>query len=179
MPPNSQSPSSERGGDPRANPKKSTSAADQEFVVTREFFDQFFEKPMPTSSFHDLVQKGRILPWNGMRGRYLLNGSLKRLGLPALTELPSELPKRSLEDITRFGFTLIDHNLFPPPPWVLTRDIMDIGEADLSRRLSDQYRDRVEAFDSNELKLAYFGGVLDAAFKDEEDGGALGWAARI
>lgn len=51
------------------------------FVVTREFFDQFFEKPMPTGSFHDLVHKGKVIPWQLMRGCYYANESLCRLGL--------------------------------------------------------------------------------------------------
>lgn len=39
-----------------------------EFIVSREFFNRYFEKPLPKSAFHDLVNRGRILQWPAMRG---------------------------------------------------------------------------------------------------------------
>ena len=140
-----------------------------EFIVSREFFDQYFERPLPQSSFHDLVNKGQIIPWPQMRGRFLANESLRRLKLPKISKLPDYERVRSLEDIVRFGFTLIDHTLFPAPPWLLAEEMIDIQEGDHARRISEQYRDAVEALDSAQLKLAYFAGVLDAVFKGEAD----------
>jgi hypothetical protein len=37
-----------------------------EFAVTREAFNRYFEKPMPTSTFHDFVNKGKIVPMKGI-----------------------------------------------------------------------------------------------------------------
>ena len=62
-----------------------------EFIVSREFFNRYFEKPLPKSAFHDLVNRGRILPWTAMRGRYLLNKSLHRMGLPTVEKLPNKV----------------------------------------------------------------------------------------
>ena len=36
---------------------------------------------LPTSTFHDLVNKGKITPFKHIRGMYYLNASLRRLGL--------------------------------------------------------------------------------------------------
>lgn len=118
--------------------KKSNAYDGPEFVVTSEFFDRFFEKPMPTSTFHGLVNKACIIPWHGMRGKYLLNASLHRMKLPTVDKLPREEPKRSLEDITRFAFTLIDSDLFPAPSWLLS---VEFGEA-----LFYQWREFVVSF---------------------------------
>ncbi len=135
-----------------------------EFVVTREAFNRYFEKPMPTSSFHDLVKKGKITKFKPMRGHFLLNDSLRRLGLREVRELPQPPPAPSLDDIVRLAFTLIDRNLFPEPSWLLHVEAIDAKDADHATRLADRCRDKVEAFDHVELKLAYFQGVLDWAF---------------
>ena len=140
-----------------------------EFIVSREFFDQFFEKPLPQSSFHDCVNKGRIIPWPGMRGRFLVNESLRRMGLPKISEIPKEKKVRSLEDLTRFAFTLIDVLLFPAPSWLLAEETINLVDGDHACRVADQHRDSVEALSSPDLKLAYFSGVLDAVFLAEED----------
>ncbi len=62
----------------------------RDFVVEKECFDHFFSKGIPNSTFHDLVNKGRIIPAPGLRGRYLLNASLLRLGLPEAHEIPGK-----------------------------------------------------------------------------------------
>ena len=79
-----------------------------EIVVRREGFDSFFDPPLAPSSFHDLVNKGKIVPMKGMRGFYLLNESLRKMGLPEVSEMPSAPRKRSLEDIARLAFTLVE-----------------------------------------------------------------------
>jgi len=134
-----------------------------EFVVTRESFNRYFEKPLPTSTFHDLVNKGKITPFKFMRGHYLLNDSLRRLGLRQVRELPKPPPAPSLDDIVRLAFCLIDRKLFPEPAWLLHVEAIHAKDADHAVRLADRYRDRVGAFDNAELKLAYFQGVLDWA----------------
>ena len=150
-------------GDNVPVPERKSHAYDgPEFVVTREFFDRYFEKPMPASTFHDLVNRGRIIPWANMRGRYLLNASLHRMNLPTVEKFPGEKPKRSLEDITRLAFTLIDPGLFPAPSWLLDAEVLDGLECDHARRLAEQYRRGVGSYSSPEEKLGYFGGVLDA-----------------
>jgi hypothetical protein len=90
---------------------KASSSDGPEFIVTRESFDRFFERPVPSSTFHDQVDKGNILRWPELRRRYYLNASLRRLGLPTVTELPEAARKWSLEDIASLAFTLIE----PPP----------------------------------------------------------------
>lgn len=99
--------------------KQAPSIVGHEFIVYREFFDRYFERPLPTSTFHDFVNKGKILALSPTRGRYCLNASLQRLGLPTVSDLPRASPSRSLEDICRLAFTLIDPLLFPAPSWLL------------------------------------------------------------
>jgi hypothetical protein len=140
-----------------------------EIVVRREGFDGFFDPPLATSSFHDLVNKGKIVPMNGMRGFYLLNESLRRMGLQEVSELPSAARKRSLEDLTRLAFTLIDPQLFPAPSWLLIEEKIPLVDAEHARRLADEYREKVHALTNVRLKLAYFQGVLDAQVMLEKE----------
>lgn len=134
-----------------------------EFVVKRESFNRYFEKPLPTSTFHKLVSEGKIKRFKHMEGFFYLNDSLRRMGLREVRELPKPPSGPSLEDIVRLAFTLIDRNLFPEPAWLLYVDAIDAKDADHATRLADRCRDKVEAFDHVELKLAYFQGVLDWA----------------
>ena len=78
--------------------------------------------------------------------------------------------KRSVEDIVRLAFTMIDHELFPPPSWMLFEENMDPRDTDYARRMADQHRKAVEAQNSTTLKLAYFQGVLDWAAMMEAEG---------
>jgi hypothetical protein len=145
----------------RINGSSATTSDYPEFIVSREHFNRYFEKPLPTSTFHDLVNKGKILPMKGMRGFYLLNDSLRRLGLREVRELPKPVARRSLEDIVRLAFTLIDRNLFPAPSWLLPVEAIELRDADHARNLASRYRDKVASYRHVELKLAYFHGVLD------------------
>lgn len=99
-----------------------------------------------------------------MRGHYLLNDSLRRLGLPEVCELPKPPPEPNLEGIVRLAFTLIDPKLFPAPSWLLYVDAINGKDADHAARIAEQHRDAVQACSHVELKLAYFQGVIDAAF---------------
>jgi len=149
--------------------KKSKLYDGPEFIVTREFFDRYFEKPMPSSTFHDLVDKARILHWPEMRGRYLLNASLHRMGLPTVDTLPHDVPKHSVENVLRLAFSLIDTTVFPLPSWLLSSDVIDAVEWDHARRLAVQHRDEVERCSSPEDKQCYLSGVLDAAYMLDAD----------
>jgi len=134
-----------------------------EFVVTRGAFNRYFEKPLPNSTFHDLVNKGKITPFKAMRGHYLLNDSLRRLGLPEVRSLPTAPAQPGLEGIVRLAFSLIDRTLFPEPSWLLAADEIHAKDADHAVRLADQHRAQVEGYENAELKIAYFQGVLDWA----------------
>ena len=85
----------------------------------------FPHKSLPRSTFHDLDNKGRIVPIKELRGYYLLNPSLRKLGLPQVSELPNAPESRSMEDIIRLAFTLIDPSLFPEPACLLQAEIID------------------------------------------------------
>ena len=123
----------------------------------------FFSPSLPSSTFHDFVKKGKIVPMEDIRGFFLLNDSLRRLGLREVRELPKPPSAPRLDDIVRLAFTLIDRNIFPEPSWLLHVEAIDVKDADHATRLANQCRDKVEAFDHVELKLAYFQGVLDWA----------------
>lgn len=53
-----------------------------EFGVRWETIGSFFSPPLASSTFYDLVNKGKIVPMKGLRGFYCLNDSLRRLRLP-------------------------------------------------------------------------------------------------
>jgi hypothetical protein len=97
----------------------------------------------------------------GMRGFYTLNDSLRRLGLREVRELPKPMAGRSLEDIVRLAFTLIDRKLFPEPSWLLPVETIDLRDVNHAQRLAARYRLKVASYKHVELKLAYFQGVLD------------------
>jgi hypothetical protein len=148
---------------------KSSPTGNPEYAVRRETISRYFEPPLPRSTFHDFVNKGIIIPMKGLRGFYLLNASLSRLGLREVPKLPAAPAKRSLEDIVRLAFSLIDPLLFPPPTWLLTAEELDLKDVEHARLLADQHREAVNAFNVAELKIAYLGGVLDAQVMIAED----------
>ncbi len=47
-----------------------------------------FDKPLPRSTFHDMVNRGTIVPMKGLKGFYKLNESLCRMGLKPVPSLP-------------------------------------------------------------------------------------------
>lgn len=145
-----------------SNPASSTSDV-PEYVVSRESFDRYFDKPMPTSTFHDLVNKGKIIPFKHMRGRFLLNASLRRLGLREVSELPQPPSELSLEDIVRLAFSLIDPLLFSEPSWMLHREAIPAKDAEHAIQLYERHHLDVAAMDDPHTKLAYLQGVLDWA----------------
>lgn len=70
-----------------------------EFAVRRETISRYLEPQLSRSTFHDFVNKGTIIPMKGVRGFYLLNTSLRRLGLRDVANLTVDKPTRSMEDI--------------------------------------------------------------------------------
>ncbi len=157
---------------PTAQPTKSAETK-PEFIVSREFFNRFFEKPLPTATFYDKVNEGQIIPWPEMRGRYFLNASLRRLRLPPVHELPKVMSPNQ-EDLVRLAFSLIDQHLFPAPPWLLAVDALNFEDMAKATKIVRTHRDEVAQRDHYLLKLAYFQGVLDAAVmtaKSESGGG--------
>jgi hypothetical protein len=76
-----------------------------EYAVRAEVIGRFFFPPLASSTFHDFVKKGKIVPMKGIRGYYLLNvlnASLRRLGLREISKLP-ELPLRRDLSISSVG----------------------------------------------------------------------------
>ena len=146
----------------KALPKSKSDSDCPEFIVTRQAFERYFDKPLPTSTFHDLVSKGKIIPMKQMRGFYYLNDSLRRLGLREVQELPRPADAPSLEDVVRLAFSMIDPRLFPPPSWLLRVESLDGKDVDHAILIARQHGDFVQSFDHIELKLAYFQGVLDS-----------------
>jgi hypothetical protein len=155
------------GGAMASKSTKEAPTACPEFAVRRETISAYFHPPHPSSTFHDFVNKGKIIPMKGIRGFYLLNASLRRLGLREVPGLPKDPTERSMEDIIRLAFSLIDPLAFPPPSWLLAVETIDMKDADHARRIADQHREAVDALDNVHLKIAYQGGVLDAQFMAE------------
>jgi hypothetical protein len=106
----------------------------------------------------------------GIRGFYLLNASLRRLGLREVRELPQPPSTPSLEDIVRLASTMIDPDLFPEPYWIQNVESIDAKDIDHAIRLVEQHRDTVQSYEQVELKLAYLQGVLDSVFIQADSG---------
>ena len=108
----------------------------------------------------------------GLRGFYLLNASLKRMGLREVPSLPVEPLTRSIEDIQRLAFTLIDPVIFPMPPWVLVADELEPRDLDHAKHLANLLRPEMESLQSIQEKIAFASGALDA--QAEVDAGVIG-----
>lgn len=141
---------------------KSPQTGYPEFAVRRETISRYFEPPLPRSTFHDFVNKGIIIPMKGIRGFYLLNASLRRLGLREVPRLPEDPAMRSIEDIVRLAFSFIDSDLFPPPSWMLVVEKLELRDVEHAQLLANLHRKEVNALNSVVLKIAYLEGVLDA-----------------
>ena len=144
-------------------PRSSTGSKDfPEFAVRAEVIIGFTQPPISRSTFHELVNKNRIVPVEFLRGYYYLNASLKLLGLKPTRTLPSPPPSPEPEDIVRLAFSLIDQTLFPPPAWLLSVAGIEAKDADHARLIAKAHHDEVAACESTQAKLAYLQGVLDA-----------------
>jgi hypothetical protein len=134
-----------------------------EFAVRAETISRFFSPPLASSTFHDFVNKGKIVPMKGIRGFYLLNDSLRRLGLREVPELPQDVPARTAEEIIRLAFHVIDPEVFAVPSWLLNVEAIDDADLHHAELIVAQHAERVAELADDRLKLAYLQGVLDAA----------------
>lgn len=132
-----------------------------EFGVRKEDICAFFSPPMPSSTFHDRVNDGIIVPIKGMRGFYKLNDSLRRLGLREVPEIPQKVASRTTEDIIRMAFHTIDPDVFPPPSWLLDVEAIAGCDADHATLLMERYSDVLAGVGSDREKHAFLQGVLD------------------
>ena len=142
-----------------------------EWVVCRDGISAFFDPPLPSSTFYDLVEKGPIVPMKGIRGRYLLNESLRRMGLREVSAITKSNPKLSIEQVIRFAFCLIDSDVFPEPSWMLEDEAIEMALFDHARVIVEQHAEKVMELVLPNLKLAYLQGVLDAKHLEEKECG--------
>lgn len=140
-----------------------------EFAVRRDGFNRYFDKPLPTSTFHDKVNEGIIVPLKGLKGFYKLNDSLARLGLRPVMKLPDPLPTRTTDDIIRLAFHAIDPEVFPAPSWLLDAEVIDGADANHAELLVAKHTADVAKLGSDREKHAYLQGALDAAFMRAAD----------
>jgi hypothetical protein len=140
-----------------------------EFAVRRDGFSRYFDKPLPTSTFHDKVNEGIIIPLKGLKGFYKLNDSLARLGLRPVMKLPDPLPTRTTDEIIRLAFHAINPEVFPAPSWLLDAEAIDGTDASHAALLVEKHATHVAKLDSDQEKQAYLQGVLDAAFMLAQD----------
>jgi hypothetical protein len=143
-----------------------------EFGVRKEAICNFFTPPMPSSTFHDRVNEGIIVPIKSMRGFYKLNDSLRRLGLREVPEVPRKVSPRTTEDIIRLAFHAIDPLLFPPPSWLQDVEVIDGLDADHATVLMERYADAVAALDTAGEKHSFMQGVLDIDYMSRNNLGA-------
>ena len=135
-----------------------------EFGVRKEVICNFFSPPMPSSTFHDRVNEGIIVPIKCMRGFYKLNDSLRRLGLREVPKLPFEVPARTPEEIIRLAFTGIDPEVFDPPSWQLEVEAIDAADVHHAQSIIALHGAHVAQLPDDRSKRGYLQGVLDAAF---------------
>ncbi len=143
-----------------------------EYAVRAEVIGRFFSPPLASSTFHDFVNKGKIVPLKGIRGFYKLNDSLRRLGLREVAEMPEKVPSRTPEEIIRLAFCSIDPGVFHAPSSFLDVDVIDSTDFLHAERIFEQHFRHVEELDNDRLKHAYLQGVLDAADAQEAERGA-------
>ncbi len=146
--------------------RKQSPFAGPEFAVRREKFDSFFDKPLPRSTFHDMVNRGIIIPMKGLKGFYKLNESLFRMGLKPVSSLPDAPIDRTTEEIVRLAFSMIDPELFPAPSWLLSVASISGRDANHAVLISEKHSPDVLALPSHIEKIHYLQGVLDACHMD-------------
>lgn len=134
-----------------------------EYAVRAEVIGRFFSPPLASSTFHDFVNKGKITPMKGIRGLYLLNDSLRRLGLREVAKLPEESPARTPEEIIRFAFHLMDPEVFEAPSWLLHVEAIDAKDLHHVESIIALHTDAESLLTDDRSKQAYLQGVLDAA----------------
>ena len=135
---------------------------------------RYFKPTISNTTFYELVNKGVIVPFKHLRGSFMLNESLRRMGLREVPDTPEDNPPILLKDLTWLAFTLLDPVVFPAPPWMLLHDKIDIQVYSKALEIAEEHRVAVEEFENPILKLHYFCGALDAAVMQE----MLDWRVR-
>jgi hypothetical protein len=143
---------------------KSAPSDGPEFAVHRDVICAYFSPPLASSTFHDFVKKGKIVPFKHARGLYLLNDSLRRLGLKEVSELPVVAPSRTPEEIIRLAFVAIDPEVFPPPSWLLGVETISDVDTQHAKLVFKEHEAAVRELATDREKHQYLQGVLDAAF---------------
>ncbi len=138
-----------------------------EFAVSRETISAFFHPPLAKSTFYDLMTQGKITPMEVPKGMYKLNATLKRLGLKPVAALPRKTSERSIQDIVRFAFSLLDPKTFPTPSWVMYCDDIPFRDQQQAIEMADLFRADLESFRFSSERSSYAAGVLDAYFELE------------
>lgn len=156
------------------SPSKNEPTGYPEFAVRAEVIGRFFSPPLASSTFHDFVNKGKIVPMKNIRGLYLLNDSLRRLGLREVPKLPDETPARTSEEIIRLAFHAIDPEIFYAPSWLLNVEAIDAVDLHHAELIVAQHSVHVAALEDDRLKYGYLQGVLDAAAMTAADQTAAG-----
>jgi hypothetical protein len=144
-------------------PGKSEPTGYPEFAVRAQTIGRYFSPPLATSTFHDFVKKGKIVPLKGIRGFYKLNESLRLLGLREVSELPMEVPSRTAEEIIRLAFNAIDPDVFTAPTWLLVAEVIDGADTYHAELVFALHSDHFAQMRDDREKQAYLQGVLDAA----------------
>jgi hypothetical protein len=131
-----------------------------EFIVNRDTIRKFFHPEISTSTFHELVKEGTILPYDRLRGSYRLNESLLRLGLRPVSALPTK-KSRSQADMLRWAFSDIEPKLFPIPGWALDC-AFDRFQEDAARFLVLEHGPWLATLQTDVEKQEYLAGAVDA-----------------
>lgn len=145
-----------------------------EYAVRAEVIGRFFSPPLASSTFHDFVNKGKIVPMKGIRGFYLLNDSQRRLGLREVPKLPEETPARTPEEIIRLAFNEIDPETFEAPTWLLNVEAIEAVDLHHAKLIVALHSGHVAVLEDDRLKYGYLQGVLDAAAMPAGDHTAAG-----
>jgi hypothetical protein len=143
-----------------------------EFAVNREVLMKYFKPKIGKSTFYDLVQRGKIAEVHGLRGYYRLNESLRRLGLPAVDQLPSDertsdgLSDRALVDI---ALSICMPDELPVPSELLAHaltadEVLKVGS------LQRAYSVALSDIHDRRARLNFAQGVRDAGMTMESEG---------
>ena len=132
-----------------------------EFAVNRETISSFFNPPLAKSTFYDMVSSGKVVAMKGIKGMYLLNQSLKRLGLREVSALPEKKSSRSMKEIIRLAFSLLDPAIFPTPSWVIFSEETPFRDQQQAEELAELFREDLESLKSPAERVQFLAGVLD------------------
>lgn len=139
-----------------------------DYAVRREKLMGFFDPPVGKTTFHDLVHRGKVVPVDGLKGYYLLNESLVRLGMKPVQDLPrADLP--TIEDLVRLALWLIEPDLFILP-WRFQSALPDLSttEGRYVVELVVRHAVEIRQLPTDQERIAYGDGVLAATLLDSQ-----------